>query len=80
MAVFHPFGAEDVCALPYFDPVAGEATEGFVVIGEECDGAGAGGFAGLDHEFGEELGLVVGGHEGAAAGFDVENQGVEVFG
>lgn len=73
-------GAQDVDALPDFDPVAGEAAEGFVVIGEEGDGASAGGFAGLDHEFGEELGLVVGGHEGAAAGFDVEDEGVEVFG
>ena len=55
VAVFSPFGAQDVDALPDFDPVAGEAAEGFVRDGEERDGAGAGGFAGLDHEFGEEL-------------------------
>ena len=37
----------DVDALPDFDPVAGEAAEGLVHGGEERDGAGAGGFAGL---------------------------------
>ena len=46
---------QDVDALPDFDPVAGEAAEGLVHGGEEGDGAGAGGFAGLDHEFGEVL-------------------------
>ncbi len=34
----------------------------------------------LDHEFGEELRFFVGGHEGAAADFDVEDEGVEAFG
>jgi len=72
--------AHDVDALPYFDPVAGESAQRFVVIGEEGDGVGAGGFAGLNHELGEELRLIVGGHEGAAADFDVEDEGVEVFG
>ena len=69
----------DVDALPDFDPVAGEAAEGLVHGGEEGDGAGAGGFAGLDHELGEELGFFVGGHEGAAADFDVEDEGVEAL-
>ena len=45
----------DVDALPDLDPVAGEAAEGLVHGGEESGGAGAGGFAGLDHEFGEEF-------------------------
>jgi hypothetical protein len=40
---------------PDFDPGAGESAEGLVVVGEEGDGAGTGGFAGLDHELGEEL-------------------------
>ena len=70
----------DVDALPDLDPVAGEAAEGLVHGGEEGDGAGAGGFAGLDHEFGEEFGFFVGGHEGAGADLDVEDEGVEVFG
>ena len=72
--------AHDVDALPDLDPVAGEAAEGLVHGGEEGDGAGAGGFAGLHHEFGEEFGFFVGGHEGAGADFDVEDEGVEVFG
>ena len=71
---------EDVDALPDFEPVAGEAAEGLVHGGEEGDGAGAGGFAGLDHEVGEEAGVFVGLHEGSAAGFDVEDEAVEVFG
>jgi hypothetical protein len=70
----------DVDALPDLDPVAGEAAEGLVHGGEEGDGAGACGFAGLDHEFGKEFGLLVGGHEGTGAGFDVEDEGVEAFG
>ncbi len=70
----------DVDALPDLDPVAGEAAEGLVHAGEEGDGAGAGGFAGLDHELGEEFGFFVGGHEGAGADFDVEDEGVEGFG
>jgi hypothetical protein len=45
----------DVDALPDLDPVAGESAEGFVHGGEERGGAGAGGFAGLDHEFGKEF-------------------------
>ena len=45
----------DVDALPDLDPVSGEAAEGLVHAGEESGGAGAGGFAGADHEFGEEL-------------------------
>jgi len=55
MAVLGAVGAHDVDALPDLDPVAGEAAEWLVHAGEECDGASAGGFAGLDHEFGEEL-------------------------
>ena len=70
---------QDVDALPDLDPVAGEAAEGLVHAGEEGDGAGAGGFAGLDHEIGEELGFFVGGHEGAGADFDVEDEGVEAL-
>ena len=70
----------DVYALPDLDPVAGEAAEGLVHAGEECDGAGVAGFAGLDHEFGELFGFFVGRHEGAGADFDVENEGVEVLG
>ena len=70
----------DVDALPDFDPVAGEAAEGLVHAGEEGDGAGAGGFAGLHHELGEEFGFFVGGHEGAGADFDVEDEGVEALG
>ena len=70
----------DVDALPDFDPVAGEAAEGLVHGGEERDGAGAGGFAGVDHELGEEFGFFVGGHEGAGADFDVEHEGVEILG
>ena len=53
---------------------------GCVHGGEEGDGAGAGEGAGLDHEVGEVLGVVVVAHEGAAAGFYVEDEGVEVFG
>src|ERR1700733_11048219 len=45
----------DVDALPDFDPVAGEAAEWLVHAGEEGDGAGVGGFAGFDHELGEEF-------------------------
>jgi hypothetical protein len=48
--------------------------------GEEGDGAGAGGSPVCDHEFGELQGFLVGGHEGAAAGLDVEDEGVEAFG
>ncbi len=80
MTVLGALGAHDVDALPDLDPVAGEAAEWLVHAGEERDGAGAGGFAGLDHEFGEELRLVVGGHEGAAADLDVEDEGFEIFG
>ena len=72
--------AHDADALPYFDPVAGEATERLVHCGEESGGAGACSFAGLDHEAGEKAGLVVGGHEGAGADFDVEDEGVEGLG
>jgi len=58
--VKHPAGEDvgelhDVDALPDLDPVSGEAAEGLVHAGEESGGAGAGGFAGADHEFGEEL-------------------------
>ena len=42
----------DVDALPYLNPVAGEAAEGLVHGGEDGGGACAGGFAGLDHEGG----------------------------
>lgn len=70
----------DVDALPDLDPIAGEAAEGFVHAGEKCDGACAGGFAGLHHELGEEFGFFVGGHEGAGTDFDIENKGVEAFG
>jgi len=80
VAILNTMRAHDVDALPDLDPVTGEAAEGLVVVSEQGDGACAGGFAGLDHELGEELRLLVGGHEGAAAGFDVEDQGVEVFG
>ena len=71
---------EDVDALPDFDPVAGEAAEGLVHGGEEGNGAGAGELSGFDHEAGEELGVVVFGHEGAGAGFYVEHEGVEACG
>ena len=37
----------DVDALADLAPVAGEAAEGLGHVGEEGDGAGAGGFAGL---------------------------------
>ena len=70
----------DVDALPYFNPVAGEAAERLVHAGEECDGASAGRLAGLDHKPGEEFGAFVGGHEGPGADFDVEDQSVEAFG
>ena len=43
----------DVDALLYFEPVAGEATKGLVVGGEQGNGAGASESAGLDHEGGE---------------------------
>ena len=33
-----------------------------------------------DHELGEEFGFLVGGHEGAGADFDVEDESVEAFG
>ncbi len=71
---------EDVDALHDFEPVAGEAADGLAVAGDEGDGAGAGGFAGLDHEAGEEAGVVGVLHEGAGAGFDVEDEGVEALG
>jgi hypothetical protein len=70
----------DVDALPDLDPVAGETAEGLVHGGEKGDGAGARGFAGLDHKLCEEFGLFIGGHEGARADFDVEDQGVEALG
>ncbi len=70
----------DVDALPDFDPVAGEAAEGFFHGGEEGYGAGACQFSGLDHEVGEVFGVFVVLHEGAAAGLDVEDEGFEVFG
>ncbi len=46
--------SHDVDALPHLDPVAGEAAEGLVHAGEKSHGAGAGGFAGLDHELCED--------------------------
>jgi len=70
----------DVDAFPHFDPVAGEAAEGLFHSGEEGNGAGSGEGAGLDHKVGEVFGVVVGLHEGAGAGLDVEDEGVEVFG
>jgi len=70
----------DVDALPDFNPVAGEAAERLVHAGEERDGTGTGGLAGLDHELGEEFGAFVGGHEGAGADLDVEDEGVEGLG
>src|SRR6202011_3165756 len=72
--------AHNVDALPYFDPVAGEAPEGLVHGGEQRHGAGSGEGAGLDHEVGEVAGVVVGLHECSAAGLDVENEGVEGLG
>ena len=71
---------EDVDALEDFEPVAGVAPDGLGVIGEEGDGAGAGGFAGFDHEAGEQEGVFLALHEGAGAGFDVEDEGVEALG
>ena len=71
---------EDLNALGDLEPVAGEAAERLVHGGEECDGAGAGGLACLDHEIGEEAGLGVAGHEGAGADFDVEDEAVEGLG
>ncbi len=70
----------DVDALPYLDPVAGEAAERLVHAGEKGYCAGVGSFAGLNHEPSEEFGSFVGGHEGAGADFDVEDEGVEAFG
>ena len=74
------FALEYVYTFPDFEPVSGEAAEGLVHGGEEGDGTGSGGFAGLDHELGEEAGVFVGLHEGAGAGFYVEDEAVEVFG
>ena len=71
---------EDVDALPDLEPVTGEATEGLLHCGEEGNGAGSGGLAGLDHEFGEVPGIFIGLHESSGAGFDVEDQAVKVFG
>ena len=70
----------DVDAFPDFDPVAGEAAEGLVHAGEKGDSASVGGFSGFNHELCEEFGFFVGGHEGAGAYFDVEDEGVEAFG
>ncbi len=71
---------EDVDALADFEPVAGEAADGLRVVGEEGDGAGAGGFAGFDHQAGEQAGVLGALHEGAGAGFNVEDEGVEALG
>lgn len=70
----------DVHALQDLQPVAGVASEGLIHLGEEGDRSGPGGFAGLDHEVGEEASVFVLLHEGAGAGFYVENQGIERFG
>src|SRR5271170_7133083 len=69
--------AEDIDSFPYLEPVAGEAAEGLVHVGEQGDSPGAGGFPGLDHERGEIERLCFRLEKCSGAGLYVQDQAVE---
>ena len=71
----------DVDALLHLQPISSETPDGLGVVGEEGDGASAGAAVPVfDHEAGEDTRVLVRLHEGAGAGFDVENESIEALG
>ena len=60
--------------------MAGHAAERLVHVGDEGDNFFAHALACFDHDFGKDDGIFFALHEGAGAGFNVENERVDAFG
>ena len=72
--------AEEAGGVGDLERVAGGGGERLVHVGDERAGGAAGAGRDLDQRLGQGAGVVQGGHEGAGAGLDVEDEGVEAGG
>src|ERR1700730_7844361 len=71
---------QHVDALDYFGGMTRGATERLVHVGDESDDFLAHALASFDHDFGEADSVLFELHEGARAGLDIKNEGVDAFG